>query len=582
MSDNEIKLETKLVGDIEGEFFIESYQRGYRWGNKEVTRLLEDIYENCKDRFETIDGETRLAIKSYCLQPIVVKNLGDKYELIDGQQRLTTIYLIYKFIENSMGSSKKILKFEIDYKTRPNSKEFLTNLEESKKDEYIDYWFIYNAYETIMTWFNENSDPEDLMYKFRGYFKDYVKIIWYEVGILADAPSLFTRLNIGKIRLTSSELVKAIFLSRDNKNITREKQEQIALQWDNIEKELHHDDFWYFLTNKNVDKYQTRIDLILDLIANRQEDEKEEHFTFFHFEKLRKDPKVNILKIWEGISHSFLITKDWFEDHEFYHKIGYLIAANCMTLQEIFNASKDKTKNEFREYLDSCIKESIKIIDKNYIDLSYENANERAIINRLLLLFNVESVCNNDKQTQRFPFNKFKNNKNGVCWSLEHINAQNSQGLNKKEHWQTWLNLHKKFLTDENLINDINTNIENITEADFQVLQARVISQLSNDSNDKYMHNISNLALIKTDDNAALNNSLFSAKRDIIIELDKKGEYIPFCTKMVFFKYYTKPENNQLNFWGIDDRNDYINAINEKLANYLDGQKIDTLNKEDL
>lgn len=43
-----------------------------------------------------------------------------------------------------------------------------------------------------------------------------VKIIWYEVGESEDAISLFTRLNIGKIPLTSAELVKAMFLSRNN------------------------------------------------------------------------------------------------------------------------------------------------------------------------------------------------------------------------------------------------------------------------------------------------------------------------------------------------------------------------------
>ena len=41
---SEIILETKLVGDITGKFFIPSYQRGYRWGKDEVERLLDDVY----------------------------------------------------------------------------------------------------------------------------------------------------------------------------------------------------------------------------------------------------------------------------------------------------------------------------------------------------------------------------------------------------------------------------------------------------------------------------------------------------------------------------------------------------------
>ena len=44
--DAEIILNTKLVGDIQGKFIVPSYQRGYRWGDDEVTRLLDDIYAN--------------------------------------------------------------------------------------------------------------------------------------------------------------------------------------------------------------------------------------------------------------------------------------------------------------------------------------------------------------------------------------------------------------------------------------------------------------------------------------------------------------------------------------------------------
>ena len=45
MEDNTI-FKTKLVSEIEGRFYIESYQRGYRWEKEEVQTLLEDIYEN--------------------------------------------------------------------------------------------------------------------------------------------------------------------------------------------------------------------------------------------------------------------------------------------------------------------------------------------------------------------------------------------------------------------------------------------------------------------------------------------------------------------------------------------------------
>jgi hypothetical protein len=51
--------------------------------------------------------------------------------------------------------------------------------------------------------------------------------------------------------------------------------------------------------------------------------------------------------------------------------------------------------------------------------------------------------------------------------------------------------------------------------------------------------------------------------------MDKNGAFIPFCTKMVFLKYYTPSEENQLHFWGQSDRRAYVSAINSVLADYL-------------
>lgn len=84
------------------------------------------------------------------------------------------------------------------------------------------------------------------------------------------------------------------------------------------------------------------------------------------------------------------------------------------------------------------------------------------------------------------------------------------------------------------------------------------------------MHSIANLALLNTADNAALNNSTFDVKRNDIIQMDKRGQYIPFCTKMVFLKYYTPSAENQLHFWGQADRIAYIKAINDVLSDYIE------------
>lgn len=40
-----VVLETRPVVEIKGNFLVPSYQRGYRWGEDEVTRLLDDVYQ---------------------------------------------------------------------------------------------------------------------------------------------------------------------------------------------------------------------------------------------------------------------------------------------------------------------------------------------------------------------------------------------------------------------------------------------------------------------------------------------------------------------------------------------------------
>ena len=561
LSDNtEIILDTKLVGSIDGKFYVPSYQRGYRWGEDEVKRLLEDISAN--------------GANNYCLQPVVVRRDGDRYELIDGQQRLTTIYLIYKYMHAVGGQFMPEPKFSITYETREKSEEFLNNIDLNLKEENIDFWFMCQAYEAIDTWFKEQGNISSFL-EISSYLEKNVKIIWYEVGANEDPIALFTRLNIGKIPLTSAELVKAMFLSRDENNMSRERQEEISLQWDNTEKELHNDSLWYFLTNDiSEGAYQTRIDLVLDLIAKKPQDSKDKNYTFFKFDEIRKQEK-DLIKVWNKIQRTFLVLKDWYEDHTLYHKIGYLIASDFMTLQDVYNLSEGKTKVEFANSLDDKIRESIDL-KQNYADLSYEDSAGYRKISTLLLLFNVESVRKIDGEAQRFPFDKFKNQKGRVTWSLEHIHAQQSEGLKTMEVWKKWLELHipsVEVLDGDNtaLIDEMRGAIESpkLERNDFDSIRERVAAILSAPGSIEYMHCISNLALLNSSDNAALNNATFDVKRNEIIEMDKKGQYIPFCTKMVFLKYYTQSKDNQIHFWGPADRIAYVNGINDVLEPYL-------------
>ena len=366
-----------------------------------------------------------------------------------------------------------------------------------------------------------------------------------------------------------------MFLSRDiSENMSREKQEEISLQWDNIERELHNESLWYFLTNSVKSEYQTRIDLVLDLISGKDGAIREKYYTFFKFDEMRKD--VSLDDIWKKVYQTFLVLKGWYEDHDLYHKIGYLIASGT-SLHKIFALSKNKKKDEFNTSLDELIKKSV-AISGNYSELSYEKNLDRNRISTLLLLFNVESVRKTDGHAQRFPFDKFKRNKgNNLTWSLEHIHAQQSEGMKTQEVWKKWLELHLPSIENlkgnhGDLLNEMQNAIDmpKLERSVFETIQQKVLNLLSVSGNTEYMHSIANLALLNTADNAALNNSTFDVKRNAIIEMDKRGQYIPFCTKMVFLKYYTPSADNQLQFWGQADRIAYVKAINTVLSDYIE------------
>jgi hypothetical protein len=83
------------------------------------------------------------------------------------------------------------------------------------------------------------------------------------------------------------------------------------------------------------------------------------------------------------------------------------------------------------------------------------------------------------------------------------------------------------------------------------------------------VHSISNLALLSKADNSRLSNSVFEVKRQNVLAVDRKGGYIPVCTRNVFLKYYTSADAHQNHFWGLQDREHYLTAITDTVNKYL-------------
>lgn len=568
--ENYVILEAKPIKDIRGKFYIPAYQRGYRWERTQVKTLLNDLYQ-CMEA----NGQE----KDYCLQPVVVQKKGVQkkgelqYDLIDGQQRLTTIYILLRYAHQNY--------FSFEYETRDKTKDFLNNMDPQLAQTNIDFFHIYQAYTTIKDWLEETfpADTDSHLYKLCNYVKEKVKVIWYEVGAEADPIVLFTRLNVGKIQLTNAELIRALFLSDTPNGMENRRKYEIAIQWDDIEKQLRDDDgaFWAFITRKRAEDYPTRIDILFDLMCHKQDAEKDPLFTFFKMEEHLKHSDRD--SVWQEVINGFLQLKEWYKDNVYYHKIGYLIASGSNTMADLFDEARGKRKSEFKDRLDELIAESItwRTNDKDgYWDLDYHKDYNR--ICRILLLFNVQSIISYCVR-QRFPFNEYNNEE----WSIEHIHAQNSEGLKTVDLQLEWLEWHLPSLkaihrdeSDNELVRDVEKVIDDIRQSgrfirsDFEDFFRRVVNDLSDTTDTDYINTLPNLALLSCGHNTCLSNSTFDVKRNLIIKMDKSGEFIPYCTKMTFLKYYENSSDVQVHFWGQKDREAYLQAIQHVIAPYYD------------
>lgn len=594
-------LTLKSINELLGEnFYISHYQRGYRWTKQQVTDLLNDIWN-----FATKEEGDKTEF--YCLQPIVVKQKLDEsgylvpnyWEVVDGQQRLTTIYIILSYLTKEFLKVESLAEeyegreiYTLRYETRPQSGIFLKNITDDNSN--IDYHHISNAYKTVKEWFTNGNNTKDRTDK--NIFLDSllgkksnkrsVQIIWYEAQPQTNSVELFTRLNVGKIPLTNSELIKALFLSsssfesQSNEDAARKKME-ISQLWDEIEQKLSDEHFWSFTTNAKQTEFPTKIELLFNMIAKRRQDEIDPLYTFLHFLKKSKAESGNLWELWLSIERYYLTLCEWYKDKNLYHKVGYLIAVG-EHISDLIDLSLEKNKKCFENWLD---KEIMDKVNFDIEELSYEKNSDYRKIENLLLLFNVESIRINKSITEFYPF-KFHKHTN---WSLEHIHAQNSESLDKtkKDPWFKWLHYHEALI--EELVAD-EKNSENLTEfkslleevrrfdndkltwEKFSELSKRIIQMFTENSDEPSddLHSVSNLALLSQPDNAALNNAVFEIKRREIIKMDMEGSYIPICTKRVFLKYYNdRPSTQQYYFWGKEDRKNYLEKIKAVLEPYL-------------
>ena len=613
------------IGQLKDKTFsIGNYQRGYKWGKKEILELLNDIHS-----YDKSNG-------IYCLQPLILKPIDDNTEkieidnriyeifsnneVIDGQQRTTTLFILIKYLVHIRLIDEKHL-FNINYITRERSGIFLKeNLKlifdlnidsisdkELEEKNYSDLVEVNKLWETftinhkdfdnidvyhffavacyIKKWIHSTLKTDEEKNVFIEQFLHSVKVIWYSLDDAKENQNVidvFLNNNKGKISLTTSELIKALFVLNIKNNEIQSLSDlqinQFALEWDHIEKKLQDDNFWYFI-QPNSDLYNngTRIDYLFDLHIKKSKKD-DEYFAYRYYESLfNKGP--NLTNEWEHVVQLFTKLVDWYNDSIIYHYLGFITVSGIKSLSSIITDSKEKTKEELRVYLIGLIKTEFAKKGKNedgsefniyeLDNLSYKPP-YYAETKNILFFYNVLYYSSNMAK-HKFPFELYVKEK----WSIEHIIPQNPKDILDVDIYKQWYidllsyNDSKAYieiidqLQKHQTLNDIYKDKELMAKLDKIVIEFEDTT-----------HKIDNLLLLDRNTNSSLGNQLFKDKRVNILRFDKNGTndkgdpvFIPIETLNAFNKTFSEKIN--IENWLKEDGENYKNAISERLADFL-------------
>ena len=572
MSDIRLKPISELLGES---FFVPSYQRGFRWNKPQVIALLDDLKQFRENYQEDKDF--------YCLQPIVVKKREDEtWELVDGQQRLTTIFLIMTALDNQMQLNDET-KFGLKFQTRADSEEFLQDVDFEKREENIDYFHICDALDAINEWFEgwKSADKNDLLSCFIDDKRRNARVIWYELADGDNPVEAFTRLNVGKIPLTNSELIRALFLCSRNfeGDSINVQQLKIAQEWDAIEKVLQSPKVWYFLCSGKRE-YPSRIEFIFERLAEADNAKLNfgQYSTFYYFSEKLSAQGVEVDKEWLKVKQCFMTLDEWYENRILHHLVGHLIE-DGVQIRTLLAQGSTLSKSKFQDYLKTLIytrltgNDAFPVSDTDAIkreveefvtDLNYED--DRGTIKSLLLLFNIATLLLNAKSSPMFPFDHYKDE----SWDLEHVHSISSEMPDDKKKAVEWLNdfIEHMGKTGENkdLCEKAQGVVNDFETGKFEQCYGEILKTFQEVG--VVDNGVGNLALLNSGTNRSYKNAVFPVKRTKIIASEKDGLFVPVCTKNVFLKCYSKKVGDMF-YWSIEDRDCYRTNIIETLVKFF-------------
>ena len=592
---------------------IPEYQRGYKWTEQQVEQLLKDTHE-----FET-GGDNDLF---YCLQNITLVEKDGNFNVVDGQQRLTTLTLLLSYFNEFT-----LVKNKINYSVREASNKFLQQITSNENEivnkvleshsfetfsegtnyDYQDVYFMFTALRTIDNWFVENNIDKNT---FKTKLLNNVKLIVNRISGIEEQ-ELFMNLNAGRVHLDGSDLIRAILITRvakqemeeydssEVKNVVRLNERRVRIGWelDDINTWWSRDEVKsYFKSFTNVETGEKEtikfnhekhpINLLYKLYAELK---KEKSIRLVMFETKSTDA----LSLYVSIIDLHRTIKDWFEDREIYHFLGFLFSLRVVNFSKIWEKwnSEKFTRLDFIDFLKGEIKKAVfgsesnegaeensgitfwlnKIKDYNSETPTYWKGIPE--LQKILLLLDIIEHSKEKEKGVPLPFLKplyFKNYKEDE----EHIYPSTPFDITEKK----FKDLKDPMKSIEDYLNKLNVgyeddklikwDIKNVEWQDFTAEEKneKLISLKNEIHQKRPINSIGNLVLLHLSINRGFGNDYYADKRICVINNTENGHYVRQHTLKVFVK---QTESSDLNDWTMQDITSNANKIYNVLSDFF-------------
>ena len=237
-------------------FTIDYFQREYRWQDKHIKLLIDDLTTTFLKSYNKGDKRSEVAnYQSYYLGPVVFNiNEDGKKSIIDGQQRITSITLLLIYLNHLQAESpQKINITDLIFSEKYGEKSF--NMSDDSREKCLTSLFETGEYqiqedddETVKNMLERYEDivesfPEELTEDALPYFIDWFieNVIIVEITAYSDenAYTIFETMNDRGLNLTPTEMLKGYVLS---KITDKNKRTEINNLWKDEIQKLHNYD----------------------------------------------------------------------------------------------------------------------------------------------------------------------------------------------------------------------------------------------------------------------------------------------------------------------------------------------------